>query len=94
MNPIASVAPGELGWGRPSPLGGSVSAAAEAAWPTTRDTQITDLGATSASVNALQSLAQSPAPITIPQTQNFQPPTANTSNELVDAMSGGDSSEE
>ena len=48
-----------------------------------------ELASTTQSVNALQSLAAPAAPIAIPPTQNVQPPTANTSNELVDAMSGG-----
>ena len=90
MNPIASVGPGGLGWGTPAPAAtSSPGPAAGAGAAPSRDAQMADLGSTTQSVNALQSLAASTAPITIPQTQNVQPPTANTSNELVDAMSGG-----
>lgn len=94
MNSIASVGLGGLGWG-PTAAAVSPAPAPAAAEVPSRDAQMADLGSTSASVNALQSLAAgASAPITIPQNQNFQPPTANTSNELVDAMSGGSGNEE
>ena len=87
MNPIASVGPGGLGWGQRA---AAVPPAPAVELPS-RDAQMADLGSTTAQVNALASLACSP--ISIPQTQHAQPPAANTSNELVDAMSGGQNEE-
>lgn len=89
MNPIASVGLGGPLWTSPASVPAAVSASGGSS---ARDAQMAELGTTSSSVNALQSMAMSAsAPITIPQNQNFQPPVANTSNELVDAMSGGSS---
>ena len=91
MNPIASVGTGTLSpaWpgAGPATLPASPAPNAEGS---SRDAQMADLGSTSSQVNALQSLAMSAsAPITIPPPQNFQPPAANTSDELVASMSGG-----
>jgi hypothetical protein len=50
-----------------------------------------ELGATTAQVNALQSLATAPAaaPVSIPQVQHTPPPQANMGDELIAPPAGG-----
>jgi hypothetical protein len=93
MNPISSVGLGTLtALEAPAAAATTLPATASLAGAAGRDEQMAELGTTASSVNALQSMAmqQPMAPLTLPPTQHTAPPQANTSDELVASMSGGD----
>ena len=93
VNPVARVGLGSrAALEVPATAAAAVPASASLAGSAGRDDLMAELGSTALSVNALQSLSmqQPMAPISLPPTQHTTPPQANTSDELVASMSGGD----